>query len=195
MSLLFDEQNTASSADHLWRWGSETPAAPVLNAWLHDTGSLTRLLRRHCRQFEVQLLSDASLRSLTPTQAELLGCDQAFCREVLLCCDGRPWVYASSLYSSATQRALPALAGLGSRALGELMFEAPDLERTPFEFARLNATEYRRLAERTGLNAGFAPAPWARRSTLSTGAARVLVTELFLPASALYQDTMQDTTS
>lgn len=177
------------SVDSDWRWGRSAPASSALGDWLHEPGSLTRRLRRHCRHFRVQVLSDSVLRPLTPAQAERLQAGQAYCREVLLLCDEVPWVYASSLYSSATQAALPALAGLGSKALGELMFEATDLQRTPFDLAELSAVEYRRLQTRAGFNAALSDTlPWARRSTLSTGAARVLVTELFLPASAPYRN-------
>ncbi|WP_228212482.1 chorismate--pyruvate lyase family protein [Oceanimonas baumannii] len=191
MSLLLHETAMTPSSDSHWHWGQEPPASPALQSWLHEPGSLTRLLRRHCRQFRVQVLADKVLRPLTPDQAVLLEARQGYCREVLLRCDDQPWVYATSLYSPATQQALPALTGLGSRALGELMFESPDLARTPFELAQLAPEEYQRLANHAGLVAEM-PAfmPWARRSALSTGCARVLVTELFLPDSAPYQDTV-----
>ncbi|MDP5292817.1 chorismate lyase [Oceanimonas sp. CHS3-5] len=177
------------SLDSDWRWGHSAPISPALCDWLYESGSLTRRLRRHCSTFDVHVLADSVLRPLTPDQAAWLQADQGYCREVLLLCDGEPWVYATSLYSPATQAALPALSGLGTKALGELMFEATDLKRTPFELAELTPAEFRRLLARTGLHA-TAPdmPPWARRSALSTGAARVLVTELFLPASAPYRD-------
>lgn len=181
------------SADSDWCWGHLPPAAPALYDWLHEPGSLTRRLQRHCRHFRVQVLSDSVLRPLTTAQAALLDAGEGYCREVLLLCDDVPWVYATSLYSPATQAAFPALSGLGTRALGELMFEAPDLARTPFEFAALDPADCRRLAVRTNLNIGITPPItrlWARRSALSTGPARVLVTELFLPAAAAYQESL-----
>ncbi|MDV2858743.1 chorismate--pyruvate lyase family protein [Oceanimonas sp. CAM02] len=189
MSLLFQETNTTPSIDNDWHWGQLPPASPALQSWLHEPGSLTRRLRRHCAQFHVKVLADGVLRPLMPAQAEWLQAEQGYCREVLLCCDNLPWVYATSLYSPATQAALPALSGLGSKALGELMFEAPDLTRTPFELTGLTPTQYQQLAAHAGL-AATEPAtmPWARRSALSTGQASVLVTELFLPNSAPYQD-------
>lgn len=191
MSLSFHPTTMTPSLDSDWPWGHSAPASPLLCDWLYEPGSLTQRLRRHSNDFCVHVLAEAVLRPLTPDQAALLHTEQGYCREVLLLCDGVPWVYATSLYSSATQAALPALGGLGSRALGELMFEAPDLQRTPFELARLDSRAYRRLAARAGLKtAAPATGPWARRSALSTGLARVLVTELFLPASAPYQETV-----
>ncbi|WP_245879655.1 chorismate--pyruvate lyase family protein [Zobellella endophytica] len=176
------------SADHDWGWGAALPARPpLLCDWLQDPGSLTERLRRHCRHFRVALLSEVSLCALGPSQAALLDCDRAFCREVLLYCDERPWVYASSLYSPATRAALPALTGLGQRALGELMFDAPDLVRSSFEFAVLDSAQGEAVAGLSGTATG-GRSLWGRRSMLATGRARVLVTELYLPAAQAYQE-------
>ncbi len=138
--------------------------------------------------------------SLTPEQADWLGGEHAHCREVLLLCDEQPWVYASSLYSSAALQALPALGGLGERALGELMFEHPDLTRSDFDFAQLTANQWWQLAQQQNLTQpalgvsaspqADAPnrLPWARRSLLAIPRASVLVTELFLPAAQAYKE-------
>ncbi|MBR9859062.1 MAG: chorismate lyase [Gammaproteobacteria bacterium] len=179
-----------NTADHAWHWGPELPSsqAPLCH-WLQDTGSLTERLRRHCRQFRVQLQRTTAEISLTSTQAAWIGADRAFCREVLLLCDEQPWVYASSLYSPTTLHAVPALGGLGQRALGELLFEDPQLLRSEFEFAQLTAPQWQQLTRMQDI---APPAeddlPWARRSLLSTGSAGVLVTELFLPQAQAYQE-------
>ncbi|WP_375056342.1 chorismate--pyruvate lyase family protein [Zobellella sp. DQSA1] len=175
------------SADHLWHWTAALPLRrPALCDWLRDPGSLTERLRRHCRQFRVAVLAREARLSLTPAQRALLDAEQAYCREVLLLCDGRPWVYASSLYSPTTRAAIPELAELGQRALGELLFDAPDLRRSTFEYAELAQADYDPLAVRLGLAEPAAGPLWGRRSTLATGRARVLVTELFLPAVPAY---------
>lgn len=189
MALWCQEQSVIQTADHAWNWGTALPAGrPRLCDWLEEAGSLTRRLRQHCRDFRVEPLAEASLRPLGAEQVLLLGAEQAYCREVLLLCDDHPWVFASSLYSPDTREALPALAGLGRRALGELMFEAADLSRSRFQFAGLDSRQYRRLADHAGLAPEPAASPWGRRSVLSTSRARVLVTELFLPAANAYQE-------
>ncbi|WP_245748860.1 chorismate--pyruvate lyase family protein [Oceanisphaera psychrotolerans] len=182
-----------NTVDHAWHWGPELPPSRMpLCSWLQDTGSLTERLRRHCRQFRVQLQSTTATMALTPAQAAWIGAERAFCREVLLLCDEQPWVYASSLYSPSTLDAVPALAGLGQRALGELLFEDPRLVRSEFEFARLTEPQWRQLAQQQDLSQQIAQEagaslPWARRSLLATGQAGVLVTELFLPAAQAYR--------
>ncbi|WP_445395580.1 chorismate--pyruvate lyase family protein [Zobellella sp. An-6] len=173
------------SVDHLWHWTAALPQRrPTLCDWLRDPGSLTERLRRHSRDFRVEVLASDVLLPLSPEQMALLDTELAYCREVLLYCDGRPWVYASSLYSPATRAAMPELTGLGRRALGELLFDAPDLQRSSFEFTELAPVDYERLVARAGATGTL----WGRRSVLATGRARVLVTELFLPAVPAYQE-------
>lgn len=191
-------------ADADWGWNTRQPESqPELCHWLQDPGSLTERLRLCCRHFRVQLQRTRSRVRLTPEQANWLGVEHAYCREVLLLCDEKPWIYASSLYSAAALNAVPALGGLGERALGELLFEHPRLTRSDFEFAQLTASQWRQLAqeqsavqEESGislLSAGnqagaSALLPWARRSLLAIPQAGVLVTELFLPTARVYKE-------
>ena len=114
-----------------------------MNNWLQDSGSLTARLRLCCQQFRVQLLNTRADVPFTASQARRLGDTHGYCREVLLLCDEQPWIYASSLYSSAALKAVPALGGLGQQALGELLFDNPQLVRGAFEFAQLTALEFR----------------------------------------------------
>ncbi|GAA3543999.1 chorismate lyase [Zobellella aerophila] len=149
---------------------------------------MTERLRRHCRDFRVVVRAQADDVMLEPALAERLGGVRGFCREVLLCCDGVPWVYASSLYSGASLEACPELAGLGQKALGELLFEHPGLARSQFEFAGLGHEARVALAQRIELPLAADFPLWGRRSTLQAGGARVLVTELFLPQAQAYQE-------
>lgn len=208
------------TADAHWHWQSQAAFAqpnsslsfslnsilsPNLGHWLQDTGSLTVRLRLCCQEFRVQLLSTRAKVPLSASQADWLGEAEGYCREVLLLCDNVPWVYASSLYSPESLAAVPALGGLGEKALGELMFERPDLTRSQFEFAQLNAACYQTLlqqlapklptftADPNAINPRAVKPepvrlPWARRSVLAIPKAKVLVTELFLPAASAYRD-------
>lgn len=192
------------TADAGWNWSTRLPdSQPELCHWLQDTGSLTERLRLCCQHFRVQLQRTRAQVSLAPEQADWLGVEQAYCREVLLLCDEQPWIYASSLYSSSASDAVPALGGLGQRALGELLFEHPRLTRSNFEFARLTASQWQQLVQQQSTvqeTSGapllstpgqvFSPAvlPWARRSLLAIPQASVLVTELFLPTAQVYRE-------
>ena len=191
-----------AAADAHWGWQSALPLTELnIQHWLQDTGSLTARLRLCCQQFRVQLLNTRAQVPLTPSQAHRLGVTHAYCREVLLLCDEQPWVYASSLYSSAALAGVPALGGLGQKALGELLFDNPRLVRSPFEFAQLTSLEFQQLQlairasfshaqsdASTTLDADAAWRPWARRSVLAIPKARVLVSELFLPAAIAYRE-------
>lgn len=178
-------------ADQEWHWltGPAMPElSPLLTDWLYDRGSMTERLRRHCRHFRVEVRASADDIALEPALAERLGSPRAFCREVLLYCDDAPWVYASSLYSGASLDACPELAGLGQKALGELLFEHPGLARSQFEFAGLGHEELAVLARRIELPLVADFPLWGRRSTLQAGGAQVLVTELFLPRAWAYKE-------
>lgn len=179
------------SADANWSWQSTASTIAMLNSWLQDTGSLTERLRRHCQHFNVQLQATRPHVKLSAEQQGWLGAKQANCREVLLLCDGQPWIYASSLYTQSAEQAVPALAGLGERALGELLFEHPQLTRSAFEFAQLNQAQWQGLQQTqqlTSLVNSTQLLPWARRSVLAIPQAQVLVTELFLPQEHVYQE-------
>lgn len=178
-------------ADQGWHWltGQSLPAlSPLLTDWLFDRGSMTERLRRHCRDFRVVVRTQADEVALEPALAERLGGDRAFCREVLLYCDDVPWIYASSLFSHASLDACPELAGLGQKALGELLFGQPGLARSPFEFTGLSPGEQAALARRIDMPLTADFPLWGRRSSLQTGGAQVLVTELFLPRAQAYQE-------
>ncbi|MGO1247788.1 MAG: chorismate--pyruvate lyase family protein [Oceanisphaera sp.] len=190
-------------ADAHWNWTTRLPdfggeaqaqLGSHLSQWLPDTGSLTERLRQCCQQFRVQLLNTAQV-NLTTEQAAWLGVERAYCREVVLLCDEQPWVYASSLYSPAALNAVPALGGLGERALGELLFEHPKLTRSEFEFANLTHSHWQQLEQKhqeLALLSAATPTHnaanllWARRSLLATPQAGVLVSELFLPTVQSY---------
>ena len=201
----------SATADAHWHWQLAVPLAGLsMNNWLQDSGSLTARLRLCCQQFRVQLLNTRADVPFTASQARRLGDTHGYCREVLLLCDEQPWIYASSLYSSAALKAVPALGGLGQQALGELLFDNPQLVRGAFEFAQLTALEFQQLQlslsatlsqpqpaaglrqSPTDVNIEFdtdtEPLPWARRSVLAIPKARVLVSELFLPAATAYRE-------
>ncbi len=141
--------------------------------WLCERGSLTQQLRLASqKQFEVDLLK---LYWAQPTRAESLSLNipyrqRSLIREVHLCGDGRPWVFARSIIPSATlQGDDRRLIVLGNRSLGSLLFSDPSIRRGPIEVAQVMHNN--QLC-------------WARRSVFKLQQGPILVIETFLPSMA-----------
>ena len=159
-----------------------------LRAWLRAPGSLTERLKRH-GGFEVELLRQGTARLRAPERRQL-GAPRRGCtlvREVLLCVDGVPLVWArSSLHKSALAGPWKALRGLGRRPLAELLYADPRVRRsllTPRRLAVQGAT--RRQLQRQWLRATGGAAPramqWSRHSVFERRGARLRIMELFHP--------------
>ena len=165
-------------------WHDTPPASPRLRQWLLNEGSLTRLLKQLANNdFAVrpvhqgwQILRDDECRAL----GEPAG-TEGWVREVFLCGQQQPWVYARSV---AGKVALLDngfdLASLGTRSLGELLFSDQAFSRSDFEICSLPATAWPpALHDNPGNNE---QALWARRSCFTRNGLKILVTEAFLPA-------------
>jgi chorismate--pyruvate lyase len=110
---------------------------------------------------------------------------RALVREVLLQLDGRPVVFARSVFPvDSLSGPLGHLRKLHNRPLGAILFRHPGMQRSPFEVVRV-----------AGDSTYLAPAirqrepAWARRSCFAVDGKRLLVSEVFLqqfrPWSAL----------
>ena len=163
-------------------------ASPALRGWLVSPGSLTARLRAHCSRFDVRLLRQSHAVCL-PDQARAIGFarpGRVIEREVLLCCDGLPVVYAQTVVPAPCSASdWPFFSALGSRSLGSALFRDPRIVRGALQHARL--TPRHPLAQRT---LALAPAQagcavlHARRCLYRRRHGLLLVTELFLPAIA-----------
>jgi len=153
-----------------------------LAPWLSDPGSLTaRLQQRFHGRLEVRLLAPRRV-PLGRSEGRLLGLPRGRrvrLREVLLCVDGIPRVYARSLLPDGSLRGrMYPLARLGGRPLGGWLFAQPDLLRDHMDISPVP------------LPVGLAPdcatagpgRAWARRSRFRVAGAPLLVTEAFLAA-------------
>ena len=102
--------------------------------WLLDPDSLTAKLKRHCTNFQVQLLGQREAPLLADEQVWLGPQQSCIVREVILWCDGQPWVFARSVFpfSALAQQQLR-LEDLGTKPLGEHLFKQPDLVRSAVE--------------------------------------------------------------
>ena len=96
--------------------------------WLRAAGSLTARLR-HLGEVKVLRLHQGRQR-LLPMEASILGQGVAHVREVLLCVNGQPAVWARSATSlAAVKGPWKALRGLGTRPLAELLFARRHVQR------------------------------------------------------------------
>lgn len=151
--------------------------------WLNDNGSLTQRLRRHCSHFSVEHIYQQHT-SPERDEAVLLGIrsgSRALVREVYLCCDTRPVVFAHSVLPGRSLcGAWSGMARLGTRPLGEALFANPRVTRSPLAFCRLSFRHalyqqaVRILSDRPDVL-------WARRSAFTLENRTILVTEVFLP--------------
>jgi len=107
----------------------------------------------------------------------------AYVREVVLHCDGKPVVFAHSVVP-VTSLCGPwaAVTRLGSRPLGEALFNNPCVIRGGLQYRRIPARHpLARQAARAGISISGKPV-WARRSLFTLRGHSLMVTEVFLPS-------------
>lgn len=149
------------------REGLAGKAWPAVTAsWLKETGSITARLKRQWPNVTVQVL-DEGLRQPLAAERQRLALREGvpgWVREVVLHAGERPLIRARTIVPAWTaDNPWHVLSTLGERPLGELLFNLPDLERSPLEFA-------------WGLGAS---AP-ARRRVYTWSGAPLLLTETFV---------------
>ncbi|MEH6453085.1 MAG: chorismate lyase [Psychromonas sp.] len=159
----------------------------LIDSWLFDHNSLTQKLQSKCQKFHVEVKQQLSV---TPSEMSL-SCyfaaeDKVLVREVLLYCDGVPVVFAQTEipFSTLTDEQA-ALAEIGTRSLGDVLFRDPSLKRAEIEVAEFTlGSEMHQLCQQLGQTADFSL--WGRRSVFHINNKPLLVSEVFLPASAIY---------
>ncbi|MBV7316054.1 chorismate lyase [Shewanella sp. NIFS-20-20] len=140
----------------------------AMNQWLTDKGSLTTRLRNCCQHFEVKLITHSQLSPAL------------WVREVLLCLDGIPWVFAHTHIPDALMHHPSAqLASLGNRPLGEQLF-AGDFIAGNIEIASVNG---RKALARLPMAMTMSNDDllWGRRRYFHLGDDTLIVSEIFLP--------------
>lgn len=164
------------------RGADAQPPQPLL-PWLHETGSLTKRLRRvYGNQLAVKLL----FHHWKPAFAEecrVLGTPHhryQLIREVLLHVGGKPLVLARTVLPEHTIRiAHRNLSHLGTRPLGEVIFAYPDLELRQRYFSSAQTNSWS-TAVQSAFQVG--QAVWGRRTLYAIHHQPLLVSEFFLPA-------------
>lgn len=151
-----------------------------LKDWLLATGSLTQKLKSCCTQFEVKVLGEGQH---TPLEGEYPQQASVWIREVLLCLDSVPWVFARTLIPDnlMSERQTDFLS-LGNRPLGELLFNQDNFIPGRIEIARFETcSRLAQLAE--SLDQSVEHALWGRRRYFHHGEHEMIVSEIFLPAA------------
>jgi chorismate--pyruvate lyase len=163
-----------------------TASVRGLTPWLVDSGSLTARLKARYPSFRVQVLYQG-LRVPFEDERVTLGLhrgERAWVREVLLCDGNRPLVFAHSVLPRRhVVGAWNLFAGLGARPLGEVLFTDRGISRQPLRFKQLN--HHHPLHQRISHLIHKNPLH-ARRSLFFREGKSLLVTEVFLPQSALF---------
>lgn len=165
------------------------PARAPVAAWVGAPGSLSARLARAHPPFSVRVLHQGrapawpgELDSLDlPAHTPLLA------REVLLCGDDAPLVFARSVTSvQAAHGAWRAIQGLGTRPLAQLLFSRSEIRRTPLQWRWLNPVDpHARAIARAWQDASGQAMParglWLRHSVFERGGQSLRVAECFLP--------------
>ncbi|HTJ96609.1 MAG TPA: chorismate lyase [Rhodocyclaceae bacterium] len=157
----------------------------VLQAWLGETGSLTRRVQSICssaQPFSLRLLAhDFSLPHRD--EVTLLQTHQRVrSREILLQRGSVPLVFAHSVVARRDLRgAWTSMDGVGGRSLGSVLFADHRVVRGALHFKRLDARHP--LFQKALPWCGVAPKElWARRAVFSRYGKPLAVTEVFLPS-------------
>ncbi len=155
----------------------------AVRAWLRLETSMTHALRRAFGVgLHVRVLHDAA-GALLPDEAGALGTRRCcgHVREVALRDERQTRVVARTVYTRRAQGEQRALATLGSRPLGDVLFAAGQPRWRLRQFAVLQARMPLFALVRRA--AGDVRAPcWARRTVFLFEHQRLLVTEIFMPA-------------
>lgn len=145
--------------------------------------SLTAKLRSCCTNLQVVILSE-TIELPMISEAIRLGLDnneEAWVRCVLLQCADQNWIYARTVIPKLeVQNPWYSLQTLGTKPLGEILFETPNIQRTDFEFAKSQHMTWPHFMQT--LPAGhITTESFARRSVFIKDQHPLLLTEVFLP--------------
>ena len=158
-----------------------------LKHWLLDRGSLTARLKAHYHDVRVDVLRQ-EVAPVSPDEQQQFGGHGPFMqvREILLVCDDIPRVFARTLLPETTLNQSQAdFRQLGSRPLGEVLFQTEGMQRGAIEVGCFEATStIGRLARQAAQPPGHPL--WGRRSLFHVDDQPLLVAEIFLPQAPAY---------
>lgn len=183
--------NNITPVGALTPWVSETKtlcASPKIASWLYDHNSLTKKLEAQCERFHVQIKQQLTTPPNSKLSSHFKDEQNILVREVFLHCDEQPVVFAQTEIPSSTLCAQQsALGEIGEQALGKILFQDPTMLR-----GQIAVTEFKKGSILHQLAADIQQPTdkslWARRSLFYVSNQPLLVTELFLPASGIYDE-------
>jgi chorismate--pyruvate lyase len=167
--------------------GKEQLCQEKISLWLYDSSSLTQKLEAMCRRFHIQIRQQRRIKATTPSLSGYFASNKnVLLREVFLCCDDIPVVFAQTEIplSTLTQEQAQ-LAEVGSQSLGKILFQEPSMERGPIEVTQFKEESPAHKLCRS-INQSCSHPLWARRSLFYLKNKPLLVSELFLPGSGIY---------
>lgn len=155
------------------QWWTMEPhkLATNITDWLHEQGSMTERFERYCRSVTVEPQQQRFItrQDLGNEQALLPESQRYWLREVIMYGDGMPWLQGRTVIPEETFSGVhEKLLDLGSTPLGRYLFRDNKLTR-----------DYIQIGRQDDL--------WARRSLLRLSGKPLLLTEVFLSASPMYQ--------
>ncbi|WP_299011247.1 chorismate lyase [uncultured Shewanella sp.] len=154
--------------------------APSLNTWLMAPDSLTQKLKDQCQHFEVKVLGEGMMTSCV---GEFPQQQKVWVREVLLCLDGEPWVFARTLIPQQLMSKKQAdFLALGSKPLGELLFTTNEFIPGKIEIAKFSLSS-KLAALATSLHQEVNEPLWGRRRYFHFHSEELIVSEVFLPTA------------
>ena len=142
--------------------------------WLTEQGSLSHKLSTHCDHFAVEVVrNEASTpQCMSHEEVELLDHEACWLREVVLSGDDVPWVIGRTLMSlDAMDRSQYDISQQGTVPIGVTVFSSSDTKRDALQVAMISTPQ---------------GDLFARRSRLWVLGHPILVAELFLPDSPVY---------
>ena len=182
------KQQTTASLEPNWRgWPQQRVSAipAIVLDWLKDEGSLTRRLIQACPgEFRVRLLRQEWGTALYSEKRQLQTRrgEAAMVREVELCCDETPWVFARSLIPASSLRgSARRLAHLGEKPLGAVLFADRNVQRGETQVARI-LPRHPLFVSATSHLQQKPKELWGRRTLFYIAGNPLLVNEIFLPA-------------
>lgn len=171
-------------------WTSETEPQNCnakIASWLYDHNSLTEKLETYCSLFSVKIKQQLSVKPNNQLSTFFNTEDNILLREVLLYCDHKAVVFAQTEIPFTTlTEDQGKLIKIGEQSLGKILFKDPTMLRGQIEVTEFkNGSAFHQLA--TELQQSVEHSLWARRSLFYLKNKPLLVSELFLPASGIYQ--------
>lgn len=175
------------------QWRSIIPSIDSeIASWLYDPSSLTAKLKSRTSQFSVELIGQAELIP-EPHELEFLNIESKsghLVREVLLKCDGLPWVFARSVLPLASlSKTDQELAQLGENPLGEFLFHNPTIQPGTIKASEFTASSKVKGLDESlhqGLEQKLSQPLFGRRRLFHLQNGPILVAEVFLSSAPCY---------